>query len=149
MAGGQFFGGLFFLLLVLAAWSSAISLIEPAIAWLIENKGMSRLKASVSAGFVTWSLGLLTVFSFNIGKDWLLFGLTPFELLDYITANIMLPLGGLLVAVFAGWIMAQQNSQNELAIKSPVIYGLWRFLIRYVSPIAVIIVFLFVLGFLG
>lgn len=142
MAGGAFFGGLFFLLLVFAAWSSSISLIEPAIAWLVENKNVSRLRASVYAGFAVWSLGLLTVVSFNIGQHWLLFNRTMFELLDYLTANLMLPLSGLLIAVFAGWVLPRSSSQQALAINNPVIYQIWLVLIRFVTPAAVIIVFL-------
>ncbi len=149
MAFGALFGGLFFLLLTFAAWSSAISLIEPAIAWLVENRNISRRRASVYAGFATWSLGLLTVVSFNIGQQWLLFGKTMFELLDYLTANIMLPLGGLLIAIFAGWVMTRTSSQQELAIKSPLTYQLWLVLIRYVTPLTIIIVFLNAIGLLG
>ncbi len=149
MAGGSLFGGLFFLLLVFAAWSSAISLIEPAIAWLVENKNVSRRRASVYAGFATWLLGLLTVFSFNIGKDWILFGKTMFELLDYLTANIMLPLGGLAIAIFAGWLMKQSSTEEELAINKTIHYKVWQVLIRYVTPIAVIIVFLNAIGIVG
>lgn len=149
MAGGVLFGGLFFLLLVFAAWSSAISLIEPAIAWLIENKQISRRRACVTAGFATWLLGLLTVFSYNIGENWLLFGKNMFELLDYLTANIMLPLGGLLIALFAGWSMKKSSTREELAIQFPVFYYLWRVLIRYITPVAVVIVFLNVIGVIG
>ncbi|PHS69137.1 MAG: sodium-dependent transporter [Methylophaga sp.] len=149
MAGGALFGGLFFLLLVFAAWSSAISLIEPAIAWLVENRNISRKRACVYAGFATWLLGLLTVFSFNIGQHWLLFGKTMFELLDYVTANIMLPLGGLSIAIFSGWILAKNSSQQELAIQHPILYHLWRILIRYITPAAVIVVFLKVTGILN
>ena len=149
MPGGALFGGLFFLLLVFAAWSSAISLIEPAIAWLVENKQISRRRASVTAGFATWLLGLLTVFSFNIGENWLLFGMTMFGLLDYLTTNIMLPFGGLAIAVFAGWKMSNASTQEELAIQSPFMYKLWRVLICYISPLAVMIVFLNIIGILG
>lgn len=149
MAGGAFFGGMFFLLLVFAAWSSAISLIEPAVAWLVENKNVSRRRASAYAGFATWLLGLLTVFSFNIGSHWILFGKTMFELLDYLTANIMLPLGGLAIAIFSGWIMSQNSTQEEFAMEYPVFYQLWRILIRYITPAAVIIVFLNIIGLIG
>ena len=69
MAFGALFGTLFFILLVFAAWSSSISLIEPAVAWLIENKGFSRLKASIALGMLTWFVGLGTVFSFNEWSD--------------------------------------------------------------------------------
>jgi len=149
MAGGALFGGMFFLLLVFAAWSSAISLIEPAIAWLVENKQISRRRASVTAGFAVWLLGLLTVFSYNIGQGWILFGKTMFELLDYLTANIMLPLGGLFIAIFAGWIMSKNSTQEEFAIKSPIVYHGWLLLIRYVAPAAVIIIFLNAIGILA
>jgi NSS family neurotransmitter:Na+ symporter len=142
MQGGAFFGGLFFLLLVFAAWSSAISLIEPAVAWLVENKEVSRRRASVITGLVTWSLGLLTVFSFNIASEWTVFGNTFFDLLDYLTANIMLPLGGLLIAIFVGRIMSQDSSEKELNIKPQYLYLTWRFLIRYIAPAGIIIVFL-------
>lgn len=148
MSGGALFGGLFFLLLVFAAWSSAISLIEPVIAWLVENKNISRRRASVTAGFGIWILGLLTVFSFNIGENWILFGKTMFELLDFLTANILLPIGGLLTAVFAAWVISKNNSQDELAIRMPFFYDVWRLLIRYITPLAVIIVFLNVIGLL-
>jgi len=149
MSGGALFGGLFFLLLVFAAWSSAISIVEPVIAWLVENKKISRGRASVTTGFGIWLLGLLTVFSFNIGENWILFGKTMFELLDYVTANILLPLGGLLTAIFAGWVISKNNSKDELAIPTPFFHSLWRVLIRYITPLGIIIVFLNVIGLLG
>ncbi len=141
MPGGAFFGMLFFILLVFAALSSSISLIEPAVAWLVENKDMSRRRACLWSGLVTWLLGLGTVFSFNLWADFTLFGNTFFDVLDYLTANIMLPLGGLLLAVFAGWIMKQRASREELSDDGILIYQVWRFLIRYVSPVAVAIIF--------
>ena len=152
MDGGAFFGMLFFVLLVFAAWTSAISLIEPAVAWLVENKGMTRVYASVAAGLATWVFGLLTVFSFNIWKEFKpLSGIsifensTVFDLLDYLT-NIMLPLGGLLIAIFAAWKMSRASSMDELAMGDGFFYPLWRFLVRYITPVAVIIVFLNAVG---
>jgi len=155
MDGGAFFGMLFFLLLVFAAWTSAISLIEPAVAWLVENHGMSRIYAAALAGMVTWGTGLLTVFSFNLWADFKPLGMfavfegyTIFDLLDYLTANIMLPLGGLLIAVFAAWQMRRESSVEELAMGDGFLYGLWRMLVRYITPVAVIIVFLHAIGVL-
>ena len=155
MDGGAFFGMLFFLLLVFAAWTSAISLIEPAVAWLVENHGMSRIYAAALAGMVTWGTGLLTVFSFNLWADFKPLGMfavfegyTVFDLLDYLTANIMLPLGGLLIAVFAAWQMRRESSVEELAMGDGFLYGLWRALVRYITPVAVIIVFLHAIGVL-
>jgi NSS family neurotransmitter:Na+ symporter len=149
MEYGAFFGMLFFLLLVFAAWTSAISLIEPTVAWLVENRGMTRIFASVVAGVATWLFGLLTVLSFNLWSEVKLLSRfevfrdsTIFDLLDYLTANIMLPLGGLLIAVFAAWKMSRASSMDELAMGDRFFYPLWRFLVRYITPIAVMIVFL-------
>ncbi|MDX1697089.1 MAG: hypothetical protein R3308_02335, partial [Thiohalobacterales bacterium] len=140
------FGGLFFVLLFFAALSSAIALAEPVVTWLVENYDIKRLNACIWVGIIIWTLGLLTVFSFNIGSGWTLFGKTAFELLDYLTANIMLPLGGLLIAVFAVWKMSRQSTMEELRMGDRFFYPLWRFLVRYITPIAVIIVFLNAIG---
>ncbi len=155
MPYGALFGMLFFILLVLAAWTSSISLIEPAVAWLVENRGLKRVYAAVLAGIVTWLFGLLTVFSFNLWSQFRPLSVIPvfrdstiFDLLDYLTANIMLPLGGLLVAVFAAWTMSRESSVDELNMGDRFFYPLWRFLVRYITPVAVMIVFLRAIGIL-
>jgi NSS family neurotransmitter:Na+ symporter len=147
MPAGQFFATLFFVLLVFAAWTSAISLIEPAVAWLVENRNMSRIRAAAWIGFTTWVLGLGSIFSFNLwsGDEYKLFNMTFFDLLDYLAANIMLPLGGLLIAIFAGWFMRRESSQDEFAMRG-LGYKFWWVLIRYVSPLAVVLVFLNAIG---
>ncbi len=147
MQGGTLMGVLFFSLLLFAAWTSAISLIEPAVAYLVENHGFTRLSAAIWTGGFTWFVGLGTVFSFNIWKEktltipYLFENLTFFDTLDYLTANIMLPLGGLAIAIFAGWIMRKESSKEELATL-PFIYKIWRFLVCYITPVAVIVIFL-------
>ena len=153
MPGGIFFGTLFFMLLTFAAWTSSISLIEPAVAWLVENRSMDRMKASVIMGITCWLFGLLTVFSFNLWSDVHPLSMfetfrdsTIFDLLDYLTANIMLPLGGLLIAIFSVWIMHEDASVDELNMGTGFTYQVWHFLVRYVTPIAVIIVFLRAIG---
>lgn len=147
MPGGWLFGVLFFILLFFAALSSSISLIEPAVAWLVENKGIERHKASTWAGISCWLLGIGVVFSFNIWANLKLFDKNLFELLDYLTANLMLPLGGMAIAIFAGWTMKQVHAQQELEIPS-LGFQIWHILIKYVSPAAVFLVFLHVLGVL-
>ena len=142
MPGGAFFGTLFFTLLTFAAWSSAISLIEPAVAWLVENRAWSRIKASVLAGVVTWLVGIGSVLSFNHWKEIKLFGKTFFGVLDYLTANIMLPLGGVFIAIFVGWIMSRRSTLDELAMGDHAGYKIWWILVRVVAPVAVVIVFL-------
>lgn len=150
MPGGAFIGTLFFFLLMFAAWTSAISLLEPAVTWLVENVGITRTKAAAYAGIVAWLLGVITVFSFN---HWA-FGFTfagqdkangLFDIFDILTANIMLPVGGVLIAVFTGWMMAKDSSFEELNI-SPVMYKVWLFIVRYIAPAGVILVFLQAIG---
>ena len=145
MPAGLLFGGLFFVLLTFAAWSSAISLVEPMVAWLVENHGFSRAGAAWSCGLLAWVLGLGTVFSFNLWSEYRLFDRSFFDLLDFLTSNIMLPLGGLFIALFAGWIMPRSVSLAELAIGERI-YGCWRILVRYVAPAAVVVVLLNLLG---
>ncbi|MFQ5470820.1 MAG: sodium-dependent transporter [Gammaproteobacteria bacterium] len=148
MPAGAFFGFLFFVLLVFAAWSSSISLIEPAVTWLVENHGFTRVAAVGWSGIITWLLGIGTIFSFNEWKDLNFFGKTFFDLLDYLTANIMLPLGGLFIAIFAGWVMSRNSTRDELSIAYPGGYTIWLFLVRFVTPVAVIVVFLHSMGWI-
>jgi neurotransmitter:Na+ symporter, NSS family len=154
MPGGILFGTLFFMLLVFAAWTSAISLIEPAVAWLVENHGYRRMTAAMLVGGLSWCLGLLTVFSFNLLQNFMPLGflgvhdMTFFSLFDYLTANIMLPLGGLLIALFAGWALKREDSVDELRLGDGLLYRGWYFLIRYFTPLAVGLVFLDITGLL-
>lgn len=149
MDGGVLFGTLFFALLVFAAWTSSISLIEPAVAYLVENVGLRRINATLVVGVGAWLLGLLTVFSFNVWSDVRPLSMfeifrdkTFFELLDYVASNILLPLGGLFIALFAGWIMTRDSTLDELSLGDNWRYQTWRVLVRYVTPLAVAIVFL-------
>ncbi|MEA1890731.1 MAG: sodium-dependent transporter [Pseudomonadota bacterium] len=149
MPGGQIFGALFFVLIVVAAWTSSISLIEPAVAWLIENHGMTRIMAAVWCGVITWLVGIATVLSFSHWAfDFNFLGTVKhngvFDILDILTANIMLPVGGLLIAIFAGWMMKPKHSKEELALNHS--YRIWQFLIKYVAPALVSVVILNLFG---
>jgi NSS family neurotransmitter:Na+ symporter len=146
MAGSNIFGTLFFLLLSLAALTSAISLMEPAVAWMIERHLLSRPAAATVVGAVIWLLGFLTVLSFSTLKDLTFFKGTMFDNFDYLTSNIMLPLGGLLITLFAGWVMCGNSSSDELDPDAGNVYRLWRLLTRYVVPVAVALVFLNAVG---
>jgi len=148
MTGGTLFGSLFFILLLVAAWTSSISLIEPLVTWLIETFGMSRISAAFYSGVTTWLFGLGTVWSFNLWAEVKLFDMTFFDLLDFITSNLMLPLGGILIALFAGWLMKAENTKAELQIANPNIYAIWQALVRYIAPVAVFIVLLNAIGLL-
>ncbi|MDD5033691.1 MAG: sodium-dependent transporter [Methylococcaceae bacterium] len=149
LSGGGWFGMLFFTLVFFAAITSSVALIEPAVAWLSENRGLSRSRASLYSGSACWLLGLGTAFSFNIGSELKWFGKTVFELVDLLTAEIMLPLGGVLVALFAGWILSREHSEAELEMKDARHYRIWRILVRYIAPAGVLIVFLDAMGLFG
>lgn len=148
MPGGALFGAAFFILLLFAAWTSSISLLEPIVAWLVENKGMSRVRATTWASAAIWLFGIGSVLSFNAWSEYTLFGKTFFGLSDYITSNIMLPLGGLLIAIFAVWRMSAESSRSELDLAEGMAYRSWRFLVRYLAPVAIVLVFLQVSGIL-
>ena len=156
---GVVFGTMFFVLLVFAAWTSSISLIEPAITWAMKTFKVTRIKASIVCGILVWFMGLFTVFSFNIASDVtvsaaistkygefvILKNATAFDFLDYLTSNIMLPLGGLMIAIYAGWLMKKEYSRQELHLDGAW-YSLWSFLVRFVAPLMVIVVFLNTMG---
>ena len=137
---------LFFALIFFAAITSSVALIEPAVAFLSENKGMDREKACLFSGAACWLTGLGTVFSFNIWSEVKWFGKTVYEWVDMLTAEIMLPVGGVLVAVFAGWIMSKADSESELKLQDPRHYQAWLILVRYIAPLGVVLVFLDAMG---
>jgi NSS family neurotransmitter:Na+ symporter len=139
MAGGVFFSTIFFVLLAFAAWTSAIGLMEPAVAWIVEHFNRTRAQAAVMTGLLIWFLGFGSVLSFNELAEFKFLAGTIFDNIDYLTSNIMLPLGGLLIVVFAGWVMCRNSTSDELG-SSGAWYRAWRFLARFVAPIGILFV---------
>jgi NSS family neurotransmitter:Na+ symporter len=140
----------FFLLLTFAAWTSAISLMEPAVTFFIEQLKFTRWSASLTVGLIIWALGLLTIMSFGPWSE-LTFGeaeRTIFDWLDFLTNNIMLPFGGLCIVVFAGWFMSKNSTADEIDPAAGRLYMLWRFSARFVAPIAIVLVLLHATGVL-
>lgn len=140
---------LFFVLLTFGAWTSSIGLIEPTVAWLVERHQLTRPTASWLVGGAIWLLGLGSVLSFNALKDFIFFKGTIFDNLDYLASNILLPVGGLLIALFAGWVMCRNSSAEELDLGTGFRYRTWRFLTRFVAPVGVALVLLNASGLLG
>lgn len=141
MWGGWFFGTLFFALVILAALSSAISLMEPALSWLEQNWAIARSKAAWGLGSIIWVIGIGTVLSFNHWEDIHFIGdRTIFDSLDFITSSIMLPLGGLLISVFVAWVMSNEAKQEQLRL-SPVWYKWFILDLKWIAPVAIIVVF--------
>ncbi len=141
MPFGVLFGALFFVLVTIAAWSSAVSLIEPGVAWLIESGKFSRATATSLLSGVAWLGGVACIYSNNWLED------KPggvfsfvFESLDFLTSQVMLPLGGLLIALFVGWFMRRAIVQSELDAEEHPLFDIWLFVVRWLSPLLVIIV---------
>lgn len=143
MSGGWFFGTLFFFMVVIAALSSSISMLEPTISWMEQNWGIARTKASWMIGGLAWLVGLGTVFSFNIWKNVHFIGdKTFFSSLDFLTANIQLPLGGLFMALFVGWVWTQQQRNQFVGAMSDKWSCLFGLDLKYIAPVLVLIVFI-------
>ncbi|HSG87940.1 MAG TPA: sodium-dependent transporter [Pseudomonadales bacterium] len=141
MPMGDVFGTVFFLLVSFAAITSAISLTEPALAWLVEDYNAVRSRVAITLGVICWILGLGTVFSFNIWADVHLIGeKTIFDLIDFTANNVLLPLGGLLIALFVGFALPRAIKVGQLRYEGWKL-GLYNVLIRFVSPAGVIAVF--------
>ena len=139
---GNLFSIIFFLLISIAAISSSISLLEPFTAWMEEKKKYTRSIIVVFLGSLIWFLGLASILSFNIWSDVKLFGLNFLELLDYLTNNLMLPLGGFFVVLLIGWFMPydflkQNLNFNEFSFK------IFYFFLRYVSTSSIVLIFLY------
>ncbi len=142
MPFGDFVGTIFFALLAVAAITSAISLLEPTVSYVCEQVNHSREVVTVYVGGAIFALGLVSalsqgdsgIASFKIG------GLDFLSALDFLTNNIMMPLGGLFIALFVGWFVSRKSMLDELAMEEKW-FRVWYFLIRFVSPVAIGFVF--------
>jgi len=139
MAGGVVFSTVFFVLLSFAAWTSALGLVEPAVAWVVEHFHKSRAQATILVGGLIWLIGLGSALSFNVLSDVQFLAGTIFDNVDYLTSNIMLPAGGLLITIFAGWVMCRNSTADELG-GSGSVYKAWRLLARFLAPIGILII---------
>ena len=110
---------------------------------LVEKYNSKRWRVAVGLGFLCWLLGLGTVFSFNIWADLKpVFGLNFFDLVDQISSNILLPLGGLLIAIFIAWRLPRKTVLGQIEIESEPIWTLWKVVTGIVAPASVLVVFL-------
>ncbi|MCF6328582.1 MAG: sodium-dependent transporter, partial [Henriciella sp.] len=130
MPFGELVGGAFFTLALFAALTSSISLMEVGVSWLEERQGVTRSGAAMGVGFVLFMIGAGYVYS----GDYI-------DFTDFITGNIMLPLGGLLVAVFAGWVLSRGMMTTEFG--EGMIMNLWRFSVRWIVPPALAFILVF------
>jgi NSS family neurotransmitter:Na+ symporter len=138
MPGGNLFGALFFLLLVLAALGSAIALLEPAVAWAVERRALRRPRAALAVAGVVWLLGIGSALSANLLAGVSLGRGDLFESIEFATSRVLLPLSALSIALFAGWAMCRSASSEELEIGVGTRYGTWRFAMRWLAPVALV-----------
>ncbi|SCC03918.1 sodium-dependent transporter [Gilliamella intestini] len=142
MAGGTILGILFFIFLTFAALTSSISLLEPTVELLEEKTPLGRKSATIASSIVIWALGIACLLSFNLWSDVKLFDKHIFNLLDYLTSKIMLPVTGLGTVVFGAWMMNQKRIREELNL-SDFWFSVWTLLSRFVIPIAVILILIY------
>ncbi len=135
---GALFGTLFFVLLAIAALTSSISLLEPLVAYFIDEHRISRAVATVAVGFAAFLLSVPSSLSLGPWADETVFGKGVLDLLDALTAGIMLPAGGLLIALFVGWVLGPRaiaelgasSGRSRLAL-------IWLWILRLPAPVAI------------
>jgi len=145
LPAGSFFGFLFFLLLSIAALTSAISLLEVVVAWLVDEKNWTRAKASVLMGLIIFLVGIPTSLGYNVFGEFSFLGFDVLDTYDWFANALFLPIGGLLTAIFVGHVWQAKRAQ-DFANDPPgkIRIGDWYLvLIKYIVPIAIIIVLVF------
>ena len=117
------------------------------IIWMIEKYNLTRIQAATISSGLAWLLGIGTIISFNVGSEIKIFDMNIFQTLDYLTSNILLPLGGIMITIYVGWFISKESIDKELNIKSSILRFIWYLSARFVAPIAVVLVMLNALGF--
>jgi NSS family neurotransmitter:Na+ symporter len=138
MQFGQIIGPLFFILLSVAALSSSISLLEPGVAYLSEEGILSRKRSAEIISFFIWVLGIGSALSFNSWSEVdIISGKNFLDSMDFIANQILLPLGGMLIAIFVGWFMKESLIKDEIENTNTTLYLMWRFFVKFVAPLCV------------
>lgn len=155
MPGGYFFSILFFISLTLAALTSSISLLEVVVSFFVDELKWKRHTAAVLLSAFIFILGVPSALSFNLLTDLKIFGYDFFGLADFIASNILLPLGGLCIAVFVAWIWGYdkvipnlRKGAEKLFNSNPLLISLWKIFLKYLSPVLIFLVFLYSIGLL-
>lgn len=134
---GSVLGALFFAMVLLAALGTAIALLEPTTAWLVERFRWRRPGAALALAGLVWLLGLPNIFSFSLWPDWRPGGKSLFAWIDWLSADVMLPVCGCAIAILVGWRIRPQAIQDELLALHPRLFAVWRALLRYIAPLAI------------
>jgi len=138
---GEIFMLIFFILMLFATLTSSIAMLETIVSIGIKNAYDKRKRASWIYGLMIFLVGIPSALSFGVFSDVKIFGKTFFDFADFLTSSIGLPLGALLISIFAGYVLKKSATIEELNI-SPTWFAVWHFLVRYLAPLAIIIVFI-------
>ena len=138
MPAGPIVGALFFLLLSVAAITSMVGFLEPLVAWVVERFELERSVSVVLVFTVVWMLSCVSVLGYNLWAHWLILGFGLNAAVDFVANQILLPLGGILIALFAGWSMRSTTTRRELALRAGWLFQVWLWLIRLLVPVAVL-----------
>lgn len=142
MPAAQLIAPLFYILLYFATITSAISLIEPIVAYLIENiRGFGRKRATLLVFFFVWFSGIAVALGFNQWRDVAIFGLNIFDTLDALTSRFIMPIGAMLSAIFIGYLMKRQFVADEIRLPQWQ-WNAWFFILRFIVPPCVLVIFL-------
>jgi NSS family neurotransmitter:Na+ symporter len=142
MPGGHLFSVLFFLLLSVAGITSMVGLIECVTAWMEDHHGFPRHKSAMAVVGAVAVLSVFSILSYNVMSELQMFGKDLNGVLDYFSNQILLPLGGLFIAIFVGYRVSRSVAKEELGFKNETLFGLWHFLLRYAVPPAVFVIFI-------
>jgi NSS family neurotransmitter:Na+ symporter len=140
MPGGQIVAILFFILLTVGGITSLVGLVEPVVSWLEEHRGFGRHTSTMTVIGSIALLSVLSVLSYNLISDWRVFGRDLNGAMDYLSNQILLPLGGFLLAFFVGWAVRRSTSEEELNMGNATVFRMWHFAIRYLVPPAVLVI---------
>ena len=146
MPGGQWVAIVFFSLLSVAAVTSMVGLLEPLVAWLQESAAITRHQSTAMCLAALASLGLLSVLSYNLIADWQIGSMNLNAILDYLSNQIMLPVGGLLIALFTGWQIHKPTLREELFAMPNWVFESWHLLLRFLLPVAILVILITGLG---
>ena len=151
LPGGMFWSTLFFLLLFLASLTSTVSMSEISISYFCEEKGMDRPRATVLSTLISLFGAMLCALSFGVLSDFTIFGQNFFNLFDYLSSNICLPLGGFFCSIFVGWFVDKKFIKDQLTDQGTYkfrMYGILVFFLRWICPTAIFLIFLNSIGIL-
>lgn len=138
---GSFFIIVFFILMLFATLTSSISMLEIVVSTGIRHKYDRRKKAAWMFGLLIFIVGIPSALSFGVLKDVKMPGGTIFDFADMLTSRVGLPIGALLISIFAGYVLTAAETDDELRM-SPVLNKLWKFIVRLIAPVAIVIIFI-------